>query len=102
MILKPRIKTNGPKALKAVWDHNHSTLSVDTILEFKEAGEQLEFDFSYDGKYKNVFHPHKLLMNLIYQFDLRVGTVSWDLIRRILNGGGLINYAKKLEKEINI
>lgn len=100
LILKPRLKQNHNN-LKASWYSvkDSSDFNVEEIAEEIALGTKIDFDFSYDGKYKAKFVPYDILFNLIVALEMKKPEIDTTLTRRILLNGGIINYIKKLENK---
>tara|TARA_R110000868_G_scaffold173530_1_gene409680 strand:+ start:1861 stop:2175 length:315 start_codon:yes stop_codon:yes gene_type:complete len=98
LTLKPRLKKSG-STLKAVWYCKEycCDLGSEEVLDHIRQGIKFDFDFSYDGKYKDLFNPEKLLLNFAIQLERSKPERSVEFNNRIIRNGGLINYIKKLE-----
>lgn len=98
IILKPRIKRTGI-GLKSTWYvyPGGYDMPIKDFIQEKKEGSEFKFDLDYKGKYKDIFNPSYLLFNLSYQIELKIGKKDDDLLRRVFENGGFVNYIEKLE-----
>ena len=99
--LKPRLKKSG-EFLKATWyimEHGCDVTVAEIAEEIKE-GAKISFDLSYNGKWKDRFNKEKVLFALVIALEKEKTSLSQDLTRRILNNGGVFNYARELESKL--
>ena len=101
--LRPRLGISG-KYLKATWHslEEKCDYSVPEIIDEIKHGSKIELDMTYTGKHKSKFNPDELIYNLIEKITKHAGKTDTNLTRRVLNAGGLLSYARKLEADLGI
>lgn len=92
------------KGTSARYKHflGNESVSPEELWELKKDGANIEFDFRrlerYEGTALNA-EPCYYLLSLLKSFQkMESGEESKDFILRIIRGGGLVEYTKKLEE----